>query len=704
MKNFQKLLKYADGMHNRVIQKERLEMVALYYGGILANACNYRLYNQQSDELEILNFYGLLFIKSGGGKDHAKNVMGKPFEAIMKNMPGSIDVLATTSSSSEHDNVLIPGQYRKKAPKDYELSIGSSDIGLYIAGLFINNAGIGSLNISINEFGDHVDNTKNINLLKEMYDGTIMAKMIQGEKDDEVRQNIYHMPSNLIAYGTPIGIKKDKKKLDSFKSITQSGLYRRSYIYYELPHRSEKKDTEVIDVSDLQEGYMNMVLEKGIKINAGKQSVRPVNVLQLNPEAQKAIDDFEDELLANANDNIYDELIPLDETAYKTVERAAALIAILDLSEEVRLDHTEYAIELFKRTRESISSLFEQTPVFETIYMRLSTSNEPMMKSDIIKKLGITVKEFDDSIDMVNELAHRFNKRLKTMGNSIKRYSIEDYEINKLDKMVISVSTSFSTKPEREVDFATHEVPFFDGVMSIKTLVTSEEIQSFCLSHFEPSPQAPNGHRKKDNFIPGQNMVAWDIDDGLTMVECQEKLKQYSYIMYTTRNHQKEKNNKIRDRFRVVMPTKTEFHVSVEQHKTMYENLSKVLDLPTYDVSTRNVSRLWFTNPDAIVIENHGEPLDVRCCLEETETAEKLLPAITHIEVDEQDKRISGMMKWIVANTVVGDRNTKLYQFGKFMKDINVADHDIEYKMHYVNSLIYEPLPDNEVNTIISNL
>ena len=54
MKNYLKLLDYADGMHNRKVKQERLELVALYYGGILANACNYRLYNQQSDSLEII--------------------------------------------------------------------------------------------------------------------------------------------------------------------------------------------------------------------------------------------------------------------------------------------------------------------------------------------------------------------------------------------------------------------------------------------------------------------------------------------------------------------------------------------------------------------------------------------------------------------------------------------------------------------------
>lgn len=705
MENYNKLIDYAEGMHNRSIKRERLELVALYYGGILANACNYKLYDMETDSISNVNFFGMLFIKSGGGKDYAKNTLEAPFKRIMKNMPSSIEYLATTSTSTFENNVIIPSQYANKAPKDYELSIGSSDIGLYISGLFVSNAGVGSLNVTINEFGDHVNNAQNINLLKEMYDGTVMAKMIQGEKDDDVRQNIYGMPTNMLAYGTPVGIKRDKKKLDSFKSITQSGLYRRSFIYYEEPLESVKKAVDIIDISDLEESYFKLVLAKGIEILPNGQKARPDNILQVSPEGQELINAFEDELLDNANANLYDELIPLDETAYKTVERVAAIISILDLSEEVNKGHVEYAIDLFKRTRSSVHNLFEQTPVFEIIYLRLSMAKEPMMKSDLIKTLGISVKEFQESIEMVDELAHRYNKKLKSIGSKIVRYMIEDYEVTKLNKMIVSVSTKISNTPERAVDFAPHEVQFFGEGMTIENLVTSEEVQSFCLGHFDPSAQAPSGHRKKDNFLPGQNMVAWDIDDGLTLEEARDRLKNYTYIIYTTRNHQKAKGNgEPKDRFRVMMPTKTTYYVSAEQHKTMYENLSKLIDLPTYDVSTRNVSRLWFTNPEAIVYKNDSEPLDVRCCIGETETAEKILPRLEEIEVDEQDRRISGMMKWFIANTGEGNRNTNVYKFGKFMLDINTPLSDVENKIHYVNQMISDPLPEGEIRTIISNL
>jgi len=307
---------------------------------------------------------------------------------------------------------------------------------------------------------------------------------------------------------------------------------------------------------------------------------------------------------------------------------------------------------------------------------------------------------------MVDELAHRYNKRLKTVGSKIIKYSIENYEMTDLSKMIVSVSSKIINKPEFAVDFAQHEVPFFDGIMSIRTLVTSAEVQSFCLAHFEPSKQAPNGHRKKDNFISGQNMIAWDIDEGLTLEDARDRLKNYIYIIYTTRNHRKSKNGgEPKDRFRIILPTKTEYFVSIEQHKTLYENLSKVLDLPTYDVATRNVSRLWFTNPDAIVYENrNGEPIDVRCCLEETETAERILPRIEEIEIDEQDKRISGMMKWFVANTSEGNRNNNLFRFAKFMQDIHIPSSDIEDKMYYINNMISDPVSDSEIRTIISNL
>jgi len=478
MTNYDKLIQYSNGAHNRVIAQERIELMILYYGGILANACNFKLYNKNQDTIELINFFGMMFIKSGGGKDFSKKIVAKPFMKFIQLMPTTIERFALTSTNPHENNVQIPKQYLKKAPKNYELSIQSSDIGIYISGLFVSQAMIGSVNIEINEFGDHVNRTENINMLKEMYDGTIMGRMIQGDKDDDVRQNILGLPTNLIAYGTPVGIKRDKRKLESFKSVTQSGLYRRSYIYYEEPRPSKKKELEFHDVTELEDLFYVMVKDTVHEKN------RKDKIMILTSDAQELLDIYEDTLLQEANDNLYDDLIPLDETAYKTVEKAAAIISVINQEHDVSVESVHIAIELFKKTRASIGSLFEQTPVFELIYQKLSTSKEPLFQSDLIKKLGITKKDFDDNIKLVNEYAHRFNKKLSKTGSEIVKYWIEEFEINKLDKMILSTSVRKVKSPEKEVNFTPQEVSFFDNKMSIEALIKSP-IQSFCLAHFD---------------------------------------------------------------------------------------------------------------------------------------------------------------------------------------------------------------------------
>lgn len=65
-----------------------------------------------------------------------------------------------------------------------------------------------------------------------------------------------------------------------------------------------------------------------------------------------------------------------------------------------------------------------------------------------------------------------------------------------------------------------------------------------------------DGIRSKENTIRTsfQDMIIFDIDDGLTIVECMEKLIDYTFLITTTSNHQKEKKGKISDRFRILMP------------------------------------------------------------------------------------------------------------------------------------------------------
>lgn len=79
---------------------------------------------------------------------------------------------------------------------------------------------------------------------------------------------------------------------------------------------------------------------------------------------------------------------------------------------------------------------------------------------------------------------------------------------------------------------------------------TSSSLVQYSQYRFE------NGVRSKANSIRGmyQNLLIFDIDDGMSLTECMEKLIDYTFLITTTSNHRKEKKGKIADRFRVIMP------------------------------------------------------------------------------------------------------------------------------------------------------
>ena len=281
---------------------------------------------------------------------------------------------------------------------------------------------------------------------------------------------------------------------------------------------------------------------------------------------------------------------------------------------------------------------------------------------------------------------------------------VKPFEMNDLNHMIVSTSVNKSLKPEMEINFKSQEVPFFGEGMTIQSLITSNAVQSFCLNHFEPSNKAPDGHRKKEYIVQGQNLISWDLDEGMTLEEAKIVLSEYTHIIYTTKSHQKNKNGITCDRFRILMPTKTTFYVGAEQHKQMYENLSEILNIPNYDIQTRNQGRLWYTNPEAMVYTNKGELLDVRCCIPETETAKNIIPKIheleSNIDDDEMTRRIIGMQKFVLMNGIQGARNSMLFRLAKFLKEIG-GDMNI---VSETNQMLSEPLPEHEVETILRNI
>lgn len=692
MKNYKLLIEHGIGAHDETIEHERVELPLLYFGSILASMANLKVYDETRDKLENANFYGMTFLPSGAGKDFAMKVYRDLFNDTIKHFPEIISFFATEPDKEGNGTGF---KYKKaKIQNGHSISIGSSDIGIYIQALAVKCAKWGSLNIEINEFADHIGKTENINMLKELYDGELKAKLVQGDKDDEARENIKNIHCNAMIYGTPYAIKQDKQRMKQFKELTSSGMYRRSLVYFSEPRRSELKEPEVVNVEHILKAIRARLKNVVISSKHGFELIEEFTCIPLTDEARNEINDIKKRFHKAHNDKLYDEFKALDKFGHKLIEKVATIVAFIDLSDRVELCHVEYAHDLFIRTRATVGQLFESIPTFERIYKVINMSKEPIPQTTIMKHLAIdNPKEVNDSLKYVQELAYMENQMLIQEGIQVSRFSLKPLPKTDIGKIKISIGCDM--KMEASIDFMAREVPLFGEGYSIENLVTSDEVQCFCTAWFKESEKAPHGHRREDNFLEGQNLIAFDFDTGVTIEDAIRKFDGLMYLLYTTKSHQKEGKG---DRFRVLIPTANEFFVNPDQHKQMYENIANAFDVNGYDKSTRNVSRLWFTNTTATITKGDGSLLDVTRFLPETTTSHKFIKTVGSIDANEKDIRIRGFLKWFFASTANGNRNVNLYKFKKFLDDLSI---DAKPYIEKYNAMLDEPLPDKEIKVIL---
>ena len=119
-----------------------------------------------------------------------------------------------------------------------------------------------------------------------------------------------------------------------------------------------------------------------------------------------------------------------------------------------------------------------------------------------------------------------------------------------------------------------------------------------------------NGHRNLENF-ERMDVIALDFDAGITVKDAIKRLKQqnFSYILGTSRNHQKEKVKKSGkvlpacDRFRVVFPLSGPISSDAD-YKATFQKLREVF--PEADSQCSDASRFFYPCKDIVKIRKRG--------------------------------------------------------------------------------------------------
>ena len=634
-------------------------------------------------KLQYTNFFGVSMADSGAGKDTALKATQNMFEDYINKYVDIVkhDFQRLGGKLPNGDDVSNEPDYIP--PTQYSFPLRGSVEGMMRAGNFFNRTDIGSLNVVSTEFGAEY-NPEVLPILTSLWQD---AKADGSTNVNQKYPPIFDVPTNTILFGSASAFHKNEKKHAFLEEAIESGFARRAtFVWVEAGQITRIRNE---DNRETLKEYADQIINQ-------LKNEKPIT---FNKEARAILFTYAEKLDAE-NNEAPSNWAGIKSSSVDKVERISALIALADLSATIEPQHVEYAIDINERSFEAMGFILRPHAQYINMFKILLSNKDGLSQTELID-FGVKIKtkadwEFQKSL--LADLAYRKNMQLKERGVKI---MLREFDVNKLDRMIISTSVNNNVRnPEKEVNFKKQEVGFFGEGMTIESLITSS-INSFCMAHFEESAKAPEGHRRKDSFIQGQNMIAFDIDEGFLLEDAKELLKHYTWLIYTTRNHNKKKNDIICDRFRIVMPTKTNFFVTVEQHKELYENLSVALEIPIYDVSTRNVSRLWYTNPEAEVHKNKGDILDVRCCIPETEKAEKILPNIINLEVGEGDRRIEGMIKYILINTTQGNRNAMIFRLAKFTQEMGGNVDDIT---HRTNQMLGEPMSEGEVNSIIRKI
>ena len=673
-----------------------IKATLLYYGAILLN--RYSIRKDIRTLPKRINLYCLVFAVSGIGKSFILKIVENlcDLELYAKQRRTVYEYITELSECESDEQIL-----KFLQGNAYSLGVSGTKEGLFEYAKAYSASKFGSINIQSDEIGDNINGSSDLlNQLKQMYDGNLQKKIIKGGEDDTPDDDIHNIICNFYGTGSKSAIdSKDRKKLTG---LVKSGMFRRS-ICIDSKLQVKKKAMEEVNYEPIHQWFIDLNVKHKELLSKRLEKYGMIGTLdtfiEFNSEAINKIDKIDTLLVQRADKDKISDLKQIDTGSLDMIVNIACIVSFIEDSEKVTVEHLEEAYKFFLETRETVEKTFDDVHAHDEAYRVLKMKGS-LTHSEImdISGLGIIPRgknQWKDVIELVHELCYRNGEYLRESTGRVSRYTIEPLPETELSKLIFSISTD--DRGAKAIAFNPVELEWDD----IEYLVKSSKVDSFTTSHFNPSNHTGDyGHRKADNHIQGQNVIAFDIDNGLTIEKARQLFSSFTYCIYTTKSHQTEKGNYC-DRFRIILPTKHKFFVTPEQHKEMIINAETVLGLKNNDIQTRNVSRLWFTNPNADeVITNDGELFDISGMIPDTNKSDKFLPKlkeflkttnnITSEEHNEIEDRINGMMKYSASIVAVGNLDGTLFNLGALIIDLQYSEW--ERKMYEFTNIIGSPI------------
>ena len=627
-------------------------------------------------------------IEGNCGKNHSDNIA----KSLFKDMHERFDALASEFYEKRKDSDGKPDpKYLNLS--SYFIPVTSTWQALQKAAQTVTDMGAGSVNVVSDELGDSIMSmTEIFTKLKSTWDTGISEGQVNVSNGGEAYFLVQDLCVNALLFGAPAPFELVPAKKDKLLEAYVSGMARRSFIYHNDKYKKsenrnyefEKKDSKFYEELD------KYIKELRFFISNTKYINYPQNIREklLEYDAQKELE------RERSSSPIAEDL-----GSPKKIEKLLGIIATLDLEDTINEEHLKFAIEF----TEALDRTAEDTVEIKPAYMRIYNEIEKRAyaaRTDIVKAVkDVTVKDLDSQMVLVQEHANILgNSLIKKDYDGIVKYKIEKLSSTNIDKIIISINTNPSnTQPK---GFVRH-TGTFKGLYKI---VNSE--YRYSAGTFKDE------YINDDNYMQEQNLFIIDIDNYLTIEDARKLFSQMTYLIATTRSHQKPKKQGDEtitcDRFRIILPTLSTFHLDHKRYSDMYMNVLNSLGIDEADKKCRNASRWYYGNPDGEYWYNEGQLLDIRPFIPDSAEHKEATLSMNKYESSSKSSaptsiRVDAAIRWFLSNTSAGNRNDNLFLLSILLKK-EIQEEDWEGWTRRANACLASPLSESDMNTIIRSV
>lgn len=665
-----------------------------YYFSVVASMMRTTIATHDRGDIPV-NMYALNLSTSGSGKGFSTNIIenevinqfrGRFLEETFpllaeQNLPKLALKRANRKSTDPDEEVArIQKEFDSIGPLLFSFSEATPPAVKQLRHKLL-LAEAGSLNLQIDEIGSNLIGSIDVlNTFLELYDVGLIKQKLTKNTSDSVRNEeiIGKTPTNMLLFGTPAKLLNGSKTEEELYSMLETGYARRCFFGYSRASNNTLDMTpeQVYDrlTDNNSDQFMNELSDRleslADIINANKR-------LAMSKETSLLLIEYRLKCEREADQYPEHEEIKKAEISHRYFKalKLAGAYAFIDDSPELTQEHLYQAIKLAEESGEAFNKLLTRDRAYVKLAKYLGSVKRDVTQADLTEDLPFYRGPAGSKADMLTlATAWGYKNNViikKSFSDGIEFLRGETLKQTDLSRMVVSYSTDIVTDYRNEI------APW--DKLHVMTQIPGLHWVSHHLT---------GGYRNEENAIPGFNLVVIDVDGTVSMQTVKLLLKNYRFLLYTTKRH-----TDVENRFRILLPINFELKLDAKDYREFMNNIYEWLPFEVDD-QTGQRARKWLSH-DGHYEYNDGDLLDALPFIPKTSKNEERKALLNN------QQSMDNLERWVINNIGDGNRNNMLLRYALILLDGGFDFENIRQRVMALNNKIVDKLDEAEIMSTI---